>query len=293
MRYDAIIIGGSYSGMSAALQLLRARRQVLVIDAGLPRNRTAERAHALLGSDGVDREAIVALSRKQLSRYPTLTWLNATAVTASGSRDDFAVVTHDGQAHAGRRLLLAVGVDDTLPQIRGLAEEWGKTVFHCPYCHAYELDRKPLAVIAVGARSLDQVRLLTDWGPVTLLCNRVLSLGQAVRSELCQLDVTIEETPVSHVTPGCVHLSDGRSLPFAGIFTTSATSPTGSIARTLRCQLSELPTEQRVLTNEDRETIVPGVYACGDAALHHHSISLAIADGAWVGAQIHHALTRR
>ncbi|MFC0201973.1 NAD(P)/FAD-dependent oxidoreductase [Paracoccus rhizosphaerae] len=290
MHHDVIIIGGSYSGMSAALQLLRARRDVLIIDAGRPRNLSASHAHAVLGGDGMDREALHAATREQLFRYPTLRWHEGEATEVRGAQDDFQVTTDDGVAHRGRRVLLAIGVSDTLPAIPGMAEEWGRTVFHCPYCHGYELDQGPLAVVAIGARSLDQVHLLTDWGPVTVFCNRVLSLGQAVRADLVKAGITIEESCVSHVTPGCVHLQDGRSLPFAGIFTTTATAPCGNLARMLGCQLSELPTEQFIVTTDRRETTVPGAYACGDAALRHHSISLAMADGAWAGSQIHHDL---
>ncbi|WP_265499850.1 NAD(P)/FAD-dependent oxidoreductase [Paracoccus beibuensis] len=292
MRHDAIIIGGSYSGMSAALQLLRARRSILVIDSGRPRNHPASHAHAVLGGDGVARDTLASDAREQLARYPTLTWVDGTATGVTGSLDNFRVTTGDGQVHEGRRVLFAIGVSDTLPAIPGLADQWGKTVFHCPYCHAYELNKGPIAVIAVGARSLDQVRLLTDWGPVTLLCNRSLTLGRATRAALEHLKVAVEETAISHVAPGRVHLADDRILSAAGIFTSSATAPAGALAREFGCRLSELPTEQFIVTTDRRETSVAGAYACGDAALSHHSISLAMADGAWAGSQIHHDLVQ-
>lgn len=291
MAYDTIIIGGSHAGMSAALQLLRARRQVLVIDAGAPRNRFADRAHSILGADGMDRAALLAESRRQIQRYPTLTWVEGLATDVQGSLDDFHVTTEDGTTHQGRRLLLATGVADRLPDVEGLAERWGTGVFHCPYCHGYELDQGPIATLAVGARSLEQARLLTDWGPVTLLTNQALTIDRASRQEMDERRIAIEETPVARVTgQATVELTDGRSLPFAGIFTSCATAPASPLARQLGCQLSELPTEQYVVTTDCRETTVPGAYACGDTALEHHSISLALADGAWAGSQIHHSL---
>lgn len=291
MIYDTIIIGGSHAGMSAALQLLRARRHVLIIDGGAPRNRFAARAHAVLGADGMDRAALHDESRRQIQRYPTLAWVDGLATDVQGSLEDFRVTTDDGALHHGRRLLFATGVADCLPDVEGLAERWGTGVFHCPYCHGYELDQGDIAVLAVGARSLEQARLLTDWGPVTLLTNQSLTIDRASRHEMDERRIAIEETPVARVTgQATIELTDGRSLPFAGIFTSCGTAPATPLARQLGCQLSELPTEQYVITSECRETTVPGAYACGDTALAHHSITLALADGAWAGSQIHHSL---
>src|SRR5689334_19927368 len=115
MRYDVIAIGGSYAGMAAALQLVRARRSVLVIDAGTPRNRFASHAHGFLGQDGVAPAEIAANARRQLATYPTLSWLEGRAEDVSGQADNFTVTTADGESHQGRRLLLAIGVADQLP----------------------------------------------------------------------------------------------------------------------------------------------------------------------------------
>lgn len=291
MVYDLIIIGGSHAGMSAALQLLRARRQVLIIDAGAPRNRYSQRAHSVLGADGMDRAALLAESRRQVQRYDTLTWFDGMANEVQGAMDDFRVTTDDGTTHQGRRLLFATGVADCIPDVEGLAERWGTSVFHCPYCHGYELDQGRIAVIAVGARSLEQARLLTDWGPVTLLTNGSLTVDRASHDDLETRRIDIEKTPVVRVTDhATVELNDGRRLPFAGIFTSCGTAPASPLARQLGCQLSELPTEQYVVTTDCKETTVPGAYACGDTALTHHSITLALADGAWAGSQIHHDL---
>src|SRR5690606_40279215 len=121
MLYDVIVIGGSYAGMAAALQLARARRSVLVIDAGARRNRFASHSHGFLGQDGVDAGEIAMNARKQLQVYPTLTWLAGRAEAVKGQSDDFTVVTADGQACQGRRVLLATGVADQLPPIPGMA----------------------------------------------------------------------------------------------------------------------------------------------------------------------------
>lgn len=176
VRVDAIVLGGSYAGLSAAMQLARARRAVLVIDAGLRRNRFAESSHGFLGQDGRAPAAIAADGKAQLLAYPEVRWLDGAALHAEKVVDGFAVQVQaemraDGQAdgQAGqtfqaKRLVLATGVVDRLPALEGLAQRWGKSVFHCPYCHGYELDNGRIGVLAFGPLSFHHAMMLPDWG---------------------------------------------------------------------------------------------------------------------------------
>lgn len=290
MQHDVIVIGGSYAGMAASLQLLRAYRRVLVIDAGLRRNRSASHSHGFLGQDGVDPAEIAGTARKQLEAYPTLTWVDGIAETASGEKDAFTVRTAIG-AHDGRRLLFATGVTDELPRIDGLAERWGKSVFHCPYCHGYELNRGAIGVIATGPMSLHQAQLIAEWGAVTFLLNGALTLDAAARKDLAARGVTIEETPLARLEGhGDVLLADGRRLSFSGLFTATRNAPATSIAATLGCEMEETPFGTHIRTDQMKETSVPGAFACGDVARVPHSVSLAVGDGAWAGATIHRSL---
>ncbi len=186
MEEDVIVVGGSYAGMAAALQLVRARRRVLVIDAGRRRNRFARTSHGFLGQDGADPGEIAAGARLQLRAYPTLKWVEGEAVSVAGTRDRFTVSTADGTKHHGRRILLATGVADTLPAVEGVAERWGQSVFHCPYCHGYELGQGTVGVIATGPLSVHQAELLTEWGTVTLLMNGAVDLDPDARRTLAR-----------------------------------------------------------------------------------------------------------
>uniref|UniRef100_E6VIS7 Thioredoxin reductase n=1 Tax=Rhodopseudomonas palustris (strain DX-1) TaxID=652103 RepID=E6VIS7_RHOPX len=291
MHHDVIVIGGSYAGMAAALQLVRARRSVRVIDAGQRRNRFAAHSHGFLSQDGADPAAIAATARRQLEAYPTLSWIDDTAYAASGRKDAFVVETGDGAQHHARRLLFATGVSDTLPAIAGLQERWGVSVFLCPYCHGYELDKGRIAVIATGPMSLHQAQLLPEWGEVTLFTNAALVLDDAGRDDLAARGVTIEETPVARIDGYAdVVLRDGRTLPFAGIFTASRNTPATPIAQALGCALTETPFGTQIQTDDGKQTSVAGAFACGDAARVPHSLSLAVADGAWAGAGLHRSL---
>ena len=134
MTYDAIIIGGSYAGLSAALTLARAKRRVLVVDAGQRRNRFAHSSHGFLTQDGADPAAIAATAREQLMKYPTVTWRDDTVVEATAGTP-FGFGLAGGERVEARRVVLATGVVDELPDLPGVAERWGRSIFHCPYCH--------------------------------------------------------------------------------------------------------------------------------------------------------------
>ena len=276
MKHDAIIIGGSYSGMAAALQLLRARRSVLIIDGGKRRNRSASHSHGFLGQDGVDPAELARVARTQLEAYPTLTWLDGEVEQATGAMDDFRV---------------AIGVSDRLPEIPGLAKRWGRSIFHCPYCHGYELDQGRIGVIATGPMSIHQAQLLPEWGETTFFVNGTFELDQAAAEELARRGVRVETTRIERIDGDAdIVLTDGRRMSFAGLFTAPRNEPSTPVAAQLGCELVETPMGLQISTGETKETTVPGVFACGDAAKMPHSVSLAVGDGAWAGAQIHRSL---
>ena len=288
---DVIVIGGGYAGMAAALQLLRARRSVTVVDAGLRRNRTASHSHGFLGQDGADPAEIARTARTQLEAYPTLKWTDGTVASVAGQRDDFEVILATGEALAGRRVLFATGVRDALPAVPGLAERWGRSVFHCPYCHGYELDQGRIGVIATGTMSVHQAQLLPEWGQVTFLTNGNVSLDADAGADLARRDVMVEETLIERIEGEAdVILTDGRRLTFAGLFTAPLCSPSSPVAEDMGCALMDTPMGRQIQTQESKETTIPGVYACGDVARAPHSVSLAVADGAWAGMQLHRSL---
>lgn len=288
---DAIVIGGSYAGIAASLQLARARRRVLVVDAGIRRNRFAAASHGVLGQDGRPPAAIVADARAQLLAYPTVAWIDGMASEARQAADGFAV-TVDGVAYHGRRIVLALGVSDELPAIPGLQERWGVSVFHCPYCHGYELNQGPIGVLATGPMSIHQALLVADWGPTTLLTNGAFEPDEAQVSQLASRGVAIERGRVLRVAgqTADIELGDGSILAFAGLFTVPTTRVSSPIAAQLGCAFEEGPSGSFIGTDPVKATSVAGVFACGDAARAAGSVSLAIGDGAMAGAATHRSL---
>ncbi|MBY9066832.1 NAD(P)/FAD-dependent oxidoreductase [Hyphomonas sp. WL0036] len=293
MRHDVIVIGGSYAGMAAALQLLRARRTVLIIDAGQRRNRFAKSSHGFLGQDGADPAGIAAAARKQLEAYGTLHWIDDLALEARRleAGDGFSIRCWNGGIHEGARVLFATGVSDQLPDIEGLAERWGQHVFHCPYCHGYELDQGRIGVIATGAMSLHQAELLTEWGEVTLFLNEAILPDVAAMETLAARGVAVEARPILRIEGDAdVLLENGRRLSFAGLFTAARNAPSTGIAESLGCELEETPFGMQIRRNATHETTIGGAFACGDVAHVPHSVSLAVGDGALTGAMLHRSL---
>ena len=291
MVLDVAIIGGSFAGMSAALQLARARRKVGIFDDGLRRNRFAATSHGFLAQDGRPPSEIVAQAREQLARYPTVEWIGAkVSAVDGGAATSFGVRTEGGVWQA-RRVLLATGVVDHLPPIPGLQERWGRSVFHCPYCHGYELEQGAIGVIATGPVSLHQAMLLAEWGQVTLFLNGAVAPDEEERNELARRGVRIDAAVVAGVTEhATVLLQDGRRAEFAGLFTASRTEAASPLAVQLGCEHEEGPLGRFVRTGPMKETSVPGVFACGDLGRAAGNVALAVGDGAMAGAAAHRSL---
>lgn len=293
MEHDVIIAGGSYAGLSAGLQLARARQKVLVIDAGQRRNRFAATSHGFLGQDGRAPGDIASDARAQLMAYRTVEWLSDSAIHAARDADGFVVETAHGQRYRAKRLLLATGVIDELPDVPGLTERWGKSVFHCPYCHGYELEQGPIGVLATSPMSLHHALMLPDWGPTTFFTNGVFEPDLEQRQSLAQRGVTLVPERVQRLEGerANVVLVDGRVIAVDGVFVLPHTRVSSSLASSLGCNFEEGPLGAFIQADPmTRETSIPGVFACGDAAMPFGSVALAVGDGVRAGSGVHRSL---
>lgn len=292
--FDVIVIGGSYAGLSAGLQLARARQRLLVIDAGIRRNRFAASSHGFLGQDGIAPDAIAAEGRAQLLAYPSVEWFEGTATHAEQAENGFVVRCAAGQRFRARRLVLAIGVIDELPEVEGLAERWGRSVFHCPYCHGYELDRGRIGVLATGPLSLHQALMLPDWGEVTLFTNAAFEPDEAQRADLAAKRVAVEPVRIARIVDtATVELVDGRRVAMDGLFTASRIRAASPIAEQLGCEFEEGPLGPFIRTDVNKATSIRGVFACGDVARMAGNVALAVGDGAQAGAAAHQSLVFR
>jgi thioredoxin reductase len=294
--YEVIIIGGSYAGLSAALQLGRARRKVLVIDEGLRRNRFASHSHGFITRDGADPADIAAEARAQVMEYSTVDWVSARADAARQNMErasnlaPFEVMVANA-LYRSRRLILALGVRDILPTIKGLKERWGRSVFHCPYCHGYELNQGRIGVLAGSELSMHHALMLPDWGTTTLLLNQAFQPDARQLAALEGRGVIIERTPVRAIEGRAdVQFEDGRSLSFSGLFALAPFEVSTSIPQQLALDMEVGPLGSTIRTDAMKETSLPGVFACGDAARPMASVALAVGDGSLAGVGAHRSL---
>ena len=237
MQLDVIVIGGSFAGLSAAMQLARGQRKVTVIDAGEPRNRFADESHGFFGLDGVSPFTIQQEAYRQLLKYPTANIIKDKAVAVNRQTSGFHVALTDGTRLNSKKLILATGLRDELPSIPGIKERWGTTVIHCPYCHGYEVRNQPLGVIATSPLSAHQAGMIPDWGPTTYFTQGLYEPDEEQRAFLLKRGVTIESAPVLEVLGRApeitsVYLADGRTLHRRRAFYWSKNSYDESVCRT-------------------------------------------------------------
>lgn len=292
--HDVIVLGGSYSGMSAALQLARARKSVLVIDAGSRRNRFADESHGFLGQDGRSPADIADDAKRQLLAYPSVNWESRTAIGVSGSADGFLVDTDGDSVFQARRLVVAVGVTDILPDIPGLEAQWGSGAMTCPYCHAYEMNGGEMAVLATGPMSVHHAAVVSEWGPTTLFVNGAFEIDAGQRLDLEGRGISIVETRVAGVSGPrgrpTIMLADGRIIGFAGLFVAARVEVRTPIPAMLGCEFTESPAGRLIRVDATQATTVPGVFACGDVSSPMASIALSVGSGAMAGAAVHRSM---
>jgi thioredoxin reductase len=291
---DFAIIGGSYAGMSAALQLARARRKVLVVDAGQRRNRcvdeAGETAHGFLTQDGRAPAEIAADAREQLMNYPNVEWMYGTADDARVASDGRLEFRVGADTLSAGRLILATGVRDELPPVPGLAERWGRSVFHCPYCHGYELNAGTIGIIAASPLALHHALMLPDWGSPTLFLNGAYTPTEEDLAAIARRGTQVEAALIERIAGHAdVVLQDGRTLTMNGLFTQPTTRMSSPIAEQLGCALEDGPMGLFIKVDDFKATSVPNVFACGDAARAAGNVTLAVADGAMAGFGAHRA----
>jgi thioredoxin reductase len=265
---DVVIVGGGPAGLSAALLLGRARRQVLLCDSGQPRNAGVHAMHGFLSRDGMDPAALRQVARDQVVAYPTVQVRDVEVQAVTPLADQFTVALADGTSEQARRLLLATGVADELPPIDGLAELWGRGVFNCPYCDGWEVRDQPVAVLAADPRNLQLAVHLTRWSPDILLCSNGARVDDDTRRLLAARKVQLREEPVARLEGGDSKLervvfADGEPEARSAAFLHAPTRQRSDLPSRLGCTVGD---DGSVMVDDLAHTSVPGVLAVGDMA---------------------------
>ena len=280
--YDVIIIGAGPAGLSAALILGRSRRRVLVCDTGKPRNAASHALHGFLSRDGIAPRDFLRIAREQMRQYDCVE-LRDIEVTAAECRESrFHVTLADGSQLDSRKLLIATGVVDNLPDIPGFPELYGKSVFHCPYCDGWEVRDQPLAVYGRGDRGLGLSLELTGWSRDLVLCTDGPSeIAPADLARLERHGIRLREDRVvrleGHDRLERIVFASGEPLDRRALFFTTGQTQQSELATQLGCLMNEKGT---VWTGKYESTHLPGLYVAGDASRAVQWVVVAASEGA-------------
>jgi thioredoxin reductase len=281
------VVGGGAAGLSGALVLGRARQDVLLIDAAEQSNRPAHAVGGLLAQEGTSPDELYAAAHAQLAQYPSVR-VRREAVVALERADDgtFAARLAGGDVARGRRVLLTTGMEYAVPDLPGIAERWGNSVFHCPFCHGWEVRDGALAVLGDGEKAVFVTLLLRGWSDDVVFLGRADDAG---REKLEAAGVRIDERPVRAVAGegATIVFEDGTELPRDGLLVGAPLRQRSTLAADLGLELDEAGT---VVVDKLARTSVPGVFAAGDVAGTMAQVSAAMGAGGSAGAFIRQSL---
>jgi thioredoxin reductase len=292
-NFEVIIIGGSYSGLSAAMSLGRSLRQVLVIDSGLPCNRQTPHSHNFITQDGETPAAISAKAKLQVDFYNTVQFYNGLATKTVKTRNGFEIKTESGELFTSKKLLFATGVKDFLPEIKGLAECWGISVLHCPYCHGYEVKAEKTAIIANGKMAFEYAKLISNWTKdLRLLTNgkSALTIEQTQILQKHKIEIIEDEIKSLEHENGYVKQINFKSqskLSIKAIYFRSPLKQHCPLPEDLGCELTE---QGLIKVDMMQKTNILGVYASGDCVIQARSVAMAVSSGSFAGASINKEL---
>ncbi|HEY6691306.1 MAG TPA: NAD(P)/FAD-dependent oxidoreductase [Solirubrobacteraceae bacterium] len=263
-NWDCVIIGGGVAGLSAALVLGRARRRTLLLDRGGQSNRAAAHVGGLLGHDGTSPADLYRRAHEQLAGYDSVAVRDADAVDARADGDGFAVALGDGGEVRSRALVLATGMDYEVPDVPGFSEHWGGGVFHCPFCHGWEVRDRPLVVYGDGETAEFQAALLRGWSADVTVVAPDEAAG--LRAE--------------HGAVRAVVLRDGSEVPCEAVLVHAPLRRRDRLPERLGLALTD---DDLVAVDALARTSVPGVYAAGDVAVAPQQVAIALGSGHLAG----------
>ena len=298
--WDCIVVGGGAAGLSAALVLGRARRSTLLVDSGRQSNLAAHGIGGLLGSDGRPPADFYAGAHRELAEYPAVEVRAGEVVGGARDHDGFTLELDGGERVRALRVLLATGMDYRPPELPGVAERWGGSVFHCPFCHGWEVRERPLGVLDRGESGARRALMLRAWSDdVTLLTDGPAELDGPAAEQLRAAGVTIDERRVAELRGdgealGAVAFQDGSERPLEGLLVPATLHQRSALAEQLGAATREPnPIVADALETEASQTTVPGLYAAGDLTGDMPSVVNALATGSRAAAMIVHDLMAR
>lgn len=293
-NYDVIIIGGSYSGLSAAMALGRSLRNVLVIDSGLPCNRQTAHSHNFITQDGEEPMVIAEKAKAQVLKYDTVQFLTDLAINGKKTDKGFEITTQSGKVFSAKKLVFATGVKDIMPDIEGFSACWGITVIHCPYCHGYEVKHQKTGILANGLFAFHLAQLIRNWTKdLTIFTNGTSELTQEQTDKIKKHNISIIEREISSLRHhnGVVQeilFKDNSTFELKAIYARPPFEQHCNIPELLGCEMTE---QGFIKVDSFQKTSVENVFACGDNTSPFRAVSYAVSTGNIAGAVLNNAMT--
>lgn len=293
-NFDVIVIGGSYAGLSAGMALGRSLRNVLIIDNGKPCNRQTPHSHNFITHDGNTPKEISSLARKDIEKYITVQLHEGITTQVLKNNNGFEVETSSNERFYAKKIIMASGVKDVMPNIPGFEECWGISVLHCPYCHGYEVRNEVTGILSNGDMAYEFSKLIFNMTKsLTLFTNGKSTLTQEQIEKLKQNNINLNEEEVERIEHdnGSIQkiiFKNGNSLALKVLYAKIPFEQNINTTETLGCELTE---QGFIKVDVMQRTSVPGVFACGDNVTMMRSVANAVAQGNFAGAVVNKELS--
>lgn len=293
-NFDVIIIGGSYSGLSAGMSLGRSLRKVLIIDNGKPCNTQTPHSHNFVTHDGKTPVEIAKLAKEDVEKYDTVQFYNGTVVKTAETAEGFEVETSSHEKFYAKKLILASGVKDIMPDIPGFAECWGISVIHCPYCHGYEVKNEITGILSNGDMAYEFSKLIFNLTKkLTLFTNGKAVLSDEQLEKLKQNKIVLNENEIKEIKHenGSIQkivFKNGQEVVLQALYAKIPFEQNINVSDDLGCELTE---QGFIKVDMMQKTTVSGVFACGDNVTMMRSVANAVAQGNFAGAVVNKELS--
>ncbi len=280
-EYDVAVVGGGAAGLTAALVLARARRRVVVIDAGEPRNAPAAEMHGFLSRDGMAPAALLAAGRDEVVGYDGHVLPGRVTSIRAGDRAGFDVALDDGTTLTARRVLVTTGLRDEIPDIPGLRARWGRDVLHCPYCHGYEVRDQAIGVLGGTPDAVQHALLVRQWSSDVMFFADAATLSRDERDALAARDIEVVDERVVQVVVDAdslhgLALADGRVVRRTALFVRPVLVPNADLLAELGCATHD---NGWVVADATGRTTVPGAWVAGNAVDPRAQVITAAGEG--------------
>jgi len=294
-KFEIIIIGGSYAGLSAAMTLGRSLRKTLVIDAGKPCNRQTPHSHNFLTQDGSTPKEISEIAKAQVEKYNSITFYDGLAINAKRIPEGFQITTSSGDSFTAKKLSFAAGIKDIMPNIPGFSECWGISIVHCPYCHGYEIRNKKTAIIANGDNAFHLVSLVNNLSRnLSILTSGPMDFNEEQLQTLKKHNINIIEDAISAIKQNngqleTIIFKNGTTENFDCAYAAIPFTQSTSLPEKLGCKLTE---HGHIEVDAMQKTTEQDIYACGDSSMRMRAVSIAVSSGNIAGFMINHELVQ-